>query len=251
MAEMLLINPRRRRRAAKASVKRRVRRSSVRRAAPRRRRNPLPVAAVATAVRKRVARRSNPIGLAGRKRHHRRRRNPIAIGGSSISAKTIISMLKDAAIGGAGALAVDVIYGKLNPMLPMAIQTSATGVGIGDAVKAVITVVAGKALSKATKGMSQKAALGALTTQMRDIISTFLPAEMMVAGRLGYSTPGRVINMNTRVGPNRLAAYVQPGRTPLLSGMGAYNRPGSVSPLLNAAPMHASSTALREGFKYR
>ena len=161
-----------------------------------------------------------------------------------------ISMLKDAAIGGAGAIAVDLIYGKLNPMLPTAIQTSPAGVGVGDAVKAVVTVVAGKALSKATKGMSQKAALGALTTQMRDIISTFLPASMTMAG-LGYSTPGRVLNMNTRVGPNRLNAYVQPGRAALLSGMAAYNRPGSVSPLLNAAPSHSSSTAQREGFKYR
>lgn len=235
MAEMLLINPRRRRRAAKASARRAS--PKRRRTTARRRRNPVAVTpAVTRSVRRIVRRRANPI--AGRRRVSRRRRNPIGIG--RISASSILNQFKDAAIGGAGAIAMDLAMGKINQFLPASLQTSSTSVGVGDAVKGVITVLAGKLLSKPTKGLSVKMAQGALTCQARDILSSFLPATMA----MGYATPARTMALSTRVGPNRLNAYTRPGATPLLS---AYTKPGSVSPLLNGR----GNIAAREGFKFR
>jgi hypothetical protein len=237
MAEMLLINPRRRRKASRAAPKRR-RTSHSRR------------------------RRHNPIGALSyspvrRRRRHaahrvaRRRRNPIvrraAIGGSL----SIANMLKQALIGGVGALGVDVLWGKINPMLPASMQTTATGVGVGDAVKAAFTVLAGKGLNKATRGMSGKIAVFALASQVRDIASAMLPASMPVAG-LGYAVPGRVVQGSARIGPNQ---NITRGVSPLLN---RYTRPGA-TPLLNAAAVGTASqfqpdmsraTALREGVRF-
>jgi len=237
MAEMLLINPRARRRARRAAVRRSPARARRRVA---RRRNPAPpvVAAVRRTVRRARRRTAVRAMTNPARRIHRRRRNPISLGGGN-TAKGIMGMLKEAAIGGAGAVAFDVLMGKINPMLPMTLQTSPNSVGVGDAVKAVMTAVIGNALAKPTKGLSRKLAQGALTAQARDIISFFLPADMA----LGYASPARVLNYSSRVGPNRLSAYLKPGATPLLS---AYTQPGAASPLLNAARV-----AQREGFKYR
>ena len=96
MAEMLLINPRRR--AKRATAKRRIVR----------RKNPI----AAVARRHGPKRRRNPIGLA---RVHRRRRNPIA----GYNAKGIMAEVQAALIGGAGALAVDVLMGQINGYIPI------------------------------------------------------------------------------------------------------------------------------------
>ncbi len=249
MDEVLLLNPRRRkaRRAKSHSA-----------AAPRRRRarrrNP-----VALAAPRRVSRRRNPIANLGRHRRRRRnpitlrrvtrrRRNPISLGG--VSAKGIISQFKDAVIGGAGSLVVDVLMGKVNAYLPASLQTTQS-VGVGDAVKAVLTCILGSVLSKPTRGLSRKMAAGALVVQARDIMSAYVPASL----GLGYASPARIVGANARVGPNvrnmrSMAAYVRPGASPLLA---AYSRPGSPSPLLNggASLPRMSTAAGREGVRYR
>ncbi len=218
MAELLLLNPRRRRRASSSSKKRR---------SPRRRRNPI------NTIKYRPARRrSNPIGLRRARRvGGRRRRNPISLRGMT---GTLMTQLRDAAIGAGGAIAVDVLMGKLNPMLPASMQRVPGQVGAGDAVKAVITVLLGKLLNKPTRGLASKAAQGALTVQLHGIASTFMPAGMA----LGYYSPAQTIPYSGRVGPLRsrgsMGRYVQPGVTPLLSGVGRYVRPG-VTPLLSSA----------------
>lgn len=226
MAEVLLLNPRPRRKARKA-----------------RRRNPSPAqararAAFAAAARRRVnpakrrvARRRNPIVAHARRanpisayrRRSRRRTNPISMDG-------IMQMLQGAAIQGAGAVAVDVAYSYVAKYLPANMQAGPGTVSLGSAVKAVITAFAGKALSKHTRGLSMKAAQGALTVQARDIVAGLLPAGT-VAG-LGYAVPSPVMNYNPRIGPTRtaLGAFV-PGRPPLLS---AYMAPGA-SPVLSGA----------------
>jgi len=210
MGEMLLINPRKRRRAA-TKAKRKVAR----------RRNPV------AAVKRTVRRRRNPIGLAAVRRRRRnpiaavrrasrRRRNPISLG--RLSGSSIINMLKEAAIGGVGSIAVDVAMGYAAPYLPASLRRVPGTVGVGDAVKLAATVLLGKVLSKPTKGLSEKMAKGALTCQARDIIKTFLPATMAL-GNVGYASPTVVRQGTNRVGPNRMGvnAYAPAGQTPMLN----------------------------------
>lgn len=217
MAEVLLINPRRRRKAKKAKA-RRVR-STAKRASYKRKRNPLSM---------RKVRRVNPIRKMGR-----RRRNPIKLGGLFSG---VVPMVKDAVVGAAGSVAIDFAHAKVNPMLPAMLQTAPGKVGAGDAVKAVMTVAIGKLLSRFTRGMSVKAAQGALTVQMDRIVRTVLPTTIS-AQLSAYNVPAAVVMGTNRIGPNRMAtgfnAYARPGgATPLLS---AYARPGSPTPLLSSA----------------
>lgn len=239
MDEVLLINPKKRRRTAK------------------RRRNPSPAqlrarAKFAAAARARAgtsaraanparrrARRRNPAPLVSyRTRARARRRNPI--GGLNMGG--IVASLKDAAVMGAGAIAMDVGYAQIARFLPAHLQAGPGQVTAGTAVKMLLTAVAGRAFSRATRGMSMQAAKGALTVQMRDTILGVLPAGMLpgiatgagaaMAGRLGYGVPAPVVNYSGRVGPNRtqVGAFTR-GGTPLLS---AYTQPGTPSPLLSA-----------------
>ncbi len=200
MAHMLLVNPRRRKArktTRRANPARKTARRRVRRA------NPLFAAAP-----RHVRRRRNPLFAHKRRHHVRRRRNPISFGGSKGG---IAQMLKDAALGGVGAVAMDIVMGYANGVLPTSLQTTPNTVGIGDAVKAALTIGLGEMLRSATKGASIKVATGALTVQVSDIVRSFVPSTMT----LGANTPAvRVIRGNPRVGPN--AGYLQN------PGMGRY-----------------------------
>ena len=224
--KMLLLNPRRRK-ARKTTTTKRRRRNPV---APR-------PAAVARRTARRVARRRNPVARVAR-RVMRRRRNPIALGGTARSA---VAMLKEAMIGGAGAIAVDYAMGQANRFLPVSLQRVPGSPGVGDLVKAVLTVLLGRVLSRPTRGMSVKMAQGALTVQAHGLMAGFLPSTMT----LGYSVPGRVVDMNTRIGPNSqtLQRYTRPGVTPLLN---RYTGPG-VSPILGAR----NAAMARDGINVR
>lgn len=244
MAEVLLLNPRGRRKARRKNpspAQRRARaafaaaaRARAKNPARRRARNPVSLASpyAANPRRRRRARRSNPIGAY--RRVARRRSNPINLDG-------IMSMLQGAAVQGAGAVAMDVAYSYVAKYLPASMQAGPGQVTLGSAVKAVITAVAGKALSKATNGLSMKAAQGALTVQARDIVAGLLPAGTMAG--LGYMSPASIANYSPRIGPTRtaLGAYVQ-GGTPLLS---AYTQGGG--PLLSGG----GRARAREGMPIR
>lgn len=208
MAELLLLNPRKRR-ASKAKSKRRVRRHN-------------PIKAASSPKR----RRRNPIGLKRVSGRSRRRRNPIGL-----DKNTVISMLKAAAIGGAGSVAVDLLMGYIAPHLPANMQKN-NGAGtftVYDAIKIAVSIASGSLLNKATNGMSMKMAAGALTVQASEIIESFMPSTM----NLGYASPANIIRGTQRVGPNmsRMSAYNRPGSTPLLS---AYQRPGQTAMLSGA-----------------
>jgi len=223
MAEMLLINPRKRHaRKAHHTAKRRVHHT---------RRKANPYAAMLTHARrlKHTARKHNPIHAM--RRRVMRRRNPI--GGGMMSG--YMTLIKDGLIGGAGAVAMDVVYGYVNNMLPASLQNQPNTVTAGDAVKAIFTVAAGKGLSRMTGGLSMKAAQASLAIQSYNIVKQFLPATMS----LGYASPANVITGTNRVGPIRtgMNAYTRPGVTPLLS---AYQKPGATA-LLNG------NAAKREG----
>jgi hypothetical protein len=228
MAELLLINPRKRRATAKRkTAKRRVRR------------NPIAVKAPARPP----VRRRNPIGLRRVKSATRRRRNPI-----SMNYGGIVGMLKDAAIGGAGSVAIDVVMGYINPMLPTSMSklaSAGTGtIGTYEAIKVAVTIAAGQLLSKPTKGLSKKLAAGALTVQAAEMLRTFVPPSM----HLGYASPANIVRGSNRIGPimsrQGMGAYISQGGTPLLN---AYQSPGSTA-LLNGARTPARS---REGFAMR
>lgn len=220
--EMLLINPRRRK-ARKTSTKRRT---------VRRRRNPI-------TTRKTVARRPPMVLSRSRRRRRnpisnlrigrRRRRNPISIGG--LTGRGMVDMLKDAAIGGAGGIAMDLIMGQVNPFLPASFQTVKGQVSVGDAVKAAFTALLGHALRKPTKGLSMKMAQGSLTVQAYDLIGVLVPEAMPV----GFASPARIIQGSARVGPTKggmLQAYMKPNRTALLN---AYQRPNGGTAVLGRA----------------
>lgn len=157
-----------------------------------------------------------------------------------------MALLKDAAIGGAGAITMDVIMGQINGFLPASLQTQKTTIGVGDAVKAALTALLGTMLNKATKGLSMKMARGALTAQAYEIMSGLVPATMTM-GSLAYMSPAAIVQGTNRVGPTRggmLQAYQRPGgRTPLLS---AYLAPGTRSPMLNRVGV-MSGVQAREG----
>lgn len=225
MSQLLLLNPRRRRKARKAPATKRVRRST-------RRRNPIANLGAHSPVR-RVRRK--------RTTHHaRRRRNPIG-GNMRGAGASIVAMLKAAAIGGAGAITMDVVMGQVNGYLPDSLKSKPNEVGVGDAVKAAITVALGQVLAKPTRGLSRQMALGALIVQARDVMSGIIPSTMA----LGYASPARLIRGSSRIGPmarpavphSGIAQY-QHGGSPLLS---QYQHGGS--PLL-------SGVAQREGIRW-
>jgi len=234
MAEMLLINPRRRRKAKRAAPARRRRSNPLALArVTRRRRRANPIAAV-----RRRARRRNPIGMM--KRRVMRRRNPAMLGG-------YMGAIREALMDGFGAVAIDYAYNMIAKAIPgtagSMLKPNPTSVGAADAVKAVLTVVLGNALSGVTRGFSRKAAKASLTVQSYQIMKKVLPAQ--ITGNLsgvGYYSPAMVASGGgTRIGPIRgqMGAYTAPGATPLLS---AYTSSGSASPLLSG-----SGARMREG----
>ena len=211
MAEMLLINPRKRRAAKKA------RRSPVarRRVAVRRRKNPVVTMA--------AKRRMNPRRrMTSMRRRVTRRRNPIGMGSG------YMSQIRDALMGGAGAVVMDLVFGQVNNYLLASMKTVPGTVGAGDAVKAILTVGIGHVLNKPTRGFSKKAAAASLIVQAHGIIRSFVPSTMA----LGYASPAYIANGTNRVGPisQGMGAYMKSG-TPLLN---AYMQPGA-SALLNGA----------------
>jgi hypothetical protein len=231
MAEMLLINPATR---GKRKTKRRT---------TARRRNPIKAGSPTMAVRR------NPLYGPKRKRRSMatmkrrvmrgRRRNPIGGG----MAGGYMGAIREAVMGGAGAVVMDLAYGQINNFLPASLKRTPGSVGAGDAVKAVITVALGHMLNKATRGFSRKAAQASLTVQATEIMRSFVPASMS----LGYATPAYVAQGTPRTGPirrgvNGLRAYTGGGGSPMLS---AYTPAGGMTPMLNGARMREGVTSYR------
>lgn len=207
MAEMLLINPRKR--------SRKVRATKAKRRTHARRRNP---------VAPLIARKRNPVRALHRRVMSRRRRNPaLSLGGMT----GYMTAIREALMGGVGAVAFDIVHGQIKRFLPAALQVTPGKVGAGDAVRAIITVFVGHALNGVTRGFSKKAAMASLTVQAHDLLKGFVPAALP----LGYASPAMIAQGTNRVGPIRqgMNAYTKPGQTPLLS---AYT---SGSQLLNGA----------------
>jgi hypothetical protein len=153
-----------------------------------------------------------------------RRRNPLHSGRTGIM---LMAAIREAFIGGAGSIGVDLAMGQINKFLPATLQTVPGKVGAGDALKALITVTLGHLLAGPTRGLSRKMAIGALTVQSATIIRNFLPATL--TAQLGYFGPAMVVPGVPTLSSNMgMGAYTR--GTPLLS---AYQRPGGPTPLLS------------------
>jgi hypothetical protein len=262
MHEMLILNPAPRKKARKSrkapSAAQKRARAAFGRAAKARaaKRRSVAVSVSANPRKRRVKRRaSNPVARSYTRRVRRnpvraarRRRNPIsagAMGGGLFNLRSYIAPLKDAAVMGAGAVAVDVGFGYLNRFLPPVARVMPNKVGAGDVVKMLLTVAIGKVLDKPTRGLSKKAAMGSLIVQMRDVTLKLMPASMGSAAAtaatvngVGFVSPGYVVQGRTRAntyttpqrGVNAMPGGTQPspgsvgmiqsGRTPLVSGVG-------------------------------
>ena len=142
-------NPRRKRRSHRAMIVHRKRRRNPRRAHRSHRRH----------MRKR---RANPVFVHRRKR--RRHRNPFSTSG-------IMSNLKPAAIGAAGAIATAIAYGYLSPSLPATLTTGYIPYVVQAAAAIGIGMLVGKFMSR-TDG--QYATVGALTVVAVSAITPLL-----------------------------------------------------------------------------
>jgi hypothetical protein len=207
--ELLLINPRKRK-AAKKAAPRRAKRRTVKRAAP---------VVVMANPKRRSARKSRMSHLktsvkrAGRKY----KRNPIA----KLSMAGIGGMAKNAALGAAGAIAVDVGFGYVKNMLPVSMQTPTDGAGAMNPLyfvaKGAVAVAAGMLGSKVTKHASTMAA-GSLTISAYEILRSFIPTTVT----LGYMNPAQMASRRMAPKPAQdMARYVSgPG-----SKMNGYSAP--------------------------
>lgn len=190
---------------------------------------------------KRRAARSNPAprrAVAHRRSHRRVRRNPIAIRGGMgglLNFRSYVAPLKDAAVMGAGAVAMDMLYGYAQPYLPAMLQRKPGTVGLGDLVKALLTVAAGRALSRVTGGLSQRAALGALVVQARDVALTFLPTPVASAPAAVHGLPSPA--MVAGIGNPYVRGNLRRSFTGTQGGGVAQFIPGRAnSPLLSTRP---------------
>lgn len=198
MASLMLVNPKRRRKSTRRKV-------SVK-SNPRRKRR---------TTRKRRARR-NPIHYANpRKRRTRRRarRNP------KFSVRSIQrDALMPAAIGGVGALAIDVVYGALP--IPANFKTGV----IGSVAKIAVAVIAGKVAGKMLGAkVGEAMTVGAVTIQAYNAVKGFaqkqfpaLPMGEYLSG--DFPTYSQMGYMNPAPVSTEMLSYA-PGSQ---SGMGEY-----------------------------
>lgn len=154
MAELMLVNPRRKTRR-KAAPKRRRRTTTRRRRTTTRR---------ATSARRAPRRRSAPV----RRTTRRRRRSPKMLGGL-VSANFFQDTLIPSAIGGAGALGVDIIWAMLP--IPPAIKGGAFA-PIAKIAGAVL--IGGVAGNFAGKKMGERITAGYLTVTAYDMIKNLV-----------------------------------------------------------------------------
>lgn len=196
-AELLLVNPRRKRRVKSKRVRAR---NPKRRRVTAKRRHKRRAIAVTTRT---VVRRANPRRKSRRLRS-RRRVNPRMLGGFSI--KGITHALIPAAVGGAGAVALDIGLSYLPAATPEFLRS---GIGnkalkIGGAL--LLGMVAGKVLGRET---GRAVGAGALTVVaygiVRDVVKQVAPTLPGLSGFGAYDNGDYALNP-----------------APMLRGMGAY-----------------------------
>ena len=196
-------NPRKRRRAKhRASNPRKRRRVKHRASNPRKRRRHRKHAARASNPRRR--RRHNP----RRHRAHRRRSNPrFSLGGIQSGA---VGLLKEGAVGGAGALVNAVLLGYALPLLP---ATMTTGYAL-DAVRIVSATVMAMLGKRFGGHYGETAGKGAIAVAMylllRDVVVSMAPTLPL----------GDYEEISIDSTSDQIGAYMDPAQR--LAGVGAY-----------------------------
>lgn len=229
MAQLLVVNRRRKKRRASASrnakgrfvkrhrarrTSRRSRRRHVARRSRRRARS-MPVIRVNRRRRRHVARRAH----SRRRRHH----NPRLLSG--FRPKEILGKVTSAAIGAGGALALDIVLGKVQASLPTSLQSGwgltaakvAGAIGLGWGASKLLGQEKGKLVT-----------YGALTVVAYGVVRKLLvdnaPAFAQSVGLSAYMSDYTAYpNMGYTDPAPRLAAYMGPSN----NGMAAY-MPGGV-----------------------
>jgi hypothetical protein len=205
-AEIALINPRRRRKHSKVRSRRRRHHAKRKHVARRRRRSAIV-----------VARRINPRRhRVHAKKYRRRARNP------RFSTGGIMKQILPAAIGGAGAVALDVALGYGAQYLPASLTSGYGKVAVQIAGAFGLGYVASKALGR-EKGHA--VTLGALTVALYSLIKTTVqqaaPTLPGLSGYMGAYMPpslGYTSAAPSVAGMGDFGAYVQAG-----SGMGGFD----------------------------
>jgi hypothetical protein len=212
MSEILLVNPRRRRKARKMSAKqakyfgkrrRRKSRASVA-SAPRRRRRRRSTSIVHTNPRRR--RRSSLTRSVRRRRHH----NPSLRG----LAGGAVPMLKAGAIGAAGALGLDVLWGYGKGYLPASIAGSPLA---QYAVKLAGALLVGIVGNKVLRGKGRDMAVGATTVVLHDAMKAQLQNAFPTLPLGEYLTYAPTVGRTRRAG--RLMSTGMSGVGEYLSGI--------------------------------
>jgi hypothetical protein len=237
MAELLLLNPRRRRknRAKRRVHAKRRRRHVARVAAPRRRRRTY------SRVRRNPHRRRRSVARVHRNPRRRYRRNP-SFGGLTAG---IMPTLKSGAVGAAGGLINNLLYGYLGPsasgfnILPAAITSSPALIALWQAAQALLI---GFAAKKVAPAYARDLAVGAMTITIYGFAKTQLAAAMPslpLSGVGAYLTMAPVVsdttpgNYKTSAGgfynPNVMASRALVANTyKPVGGLGRMGRVGRV-----------------------
>lgn len=151
MGELLLVqNPHKRRRKARRNPHRRhrSRRHNPHRYHRRRHRNP------------------------SYRRRHRRHSNPMSLSGFKGMVKPV---LKEGFVQAGGALALDALWGYLNPKLPASIQGSPY---LAFAVKCLAAIGVGVVGGKVLRGRARDLAVGGVTVAAHDMLKSLLQTNM-------------------------------------------------------------------------
>ncbi len=198
MAQLMLINP-----AKRPAKRRKATRSPAQKAATRRM---LAARGLSSNPAPRRRRRRSTLRATASHARRRARRNPIGMTG-------IMGTITGAAIGAAGAVGINAVFG----LLPVSLTGTLTGT-TREVAKMALAVAAGMALKPMLGRNAGKMAEGAMTVSAYNILASFMPVSMggTVAG-LGYMSPGMVAGGYSQ--PNAsLPNFAQPG----MSGMGEY-----------------------------
>lgn len=214
MSELMLVNPRRRKRkAAKRNPKRRT--MSAKQAkyfAPRKKRR-------SSSRRRSTARAvASPVARRSRRKSRRSSRSFLRNTSGSLSLKPNVFLketLIPSAIGGAGALAVDIAWGNL-PFLPASIKTGP----FAPFAKAAGAVAVGMIASKvAGKKIGAQVTSGYLTVLaynlMKGVVQKSMPQLALGDYGMGYVQAGQFLPDQS------IAAYLE-APTPQATPMGAY-----------------------------
>lgn len=214
MNEVLVVNPRRNRKGQFIKRVRARRRNPIAANPRRRRRNP--IAALAANPRRKRHRRRNPVAaLAVNPRRKHRRRNPVSL--AAFRPTSIIGQLIPAAIGGAGAFALDVALSKIPQ--PEFLNNPYGRFGMRTVGAIALGMIAG--LVKPSIGRQVTA--GALTVvaykTIADVVQKVAPTvNGYMEDNMGYIDPAPQL-----AGPG-MGAYMQRGQP-----MGAYMQPDAAA----------------------